>query len=140
MPRGMGDVQPRLSPDYVPVKRVGIRLFHDNLRSCTIVVIHPTRRYKVPYQCPTCNKIHERKAIHLNLDTQGSVIVSAGVFKRLQESGMPSLTVANEVQNPPSQTLFIGHTPKVFEVEEMDMGTSVGKIKVLRKKLWRRNG
>jgi hypothetical protein len=134
MPRGMGTVDNIQRPGVQP-KRLGIRLFHKTLKNCTIVIIHPTRKYKIPYLCPTCNKQHERKAIHLNLDDQGSVIVSAGVFKHLQESGLPDLSVANEVNNPPSQTLYMGSNPRSYDVEEIDMGSPSGRFTVIRKKI-----
>ncbi len=134
MPRGMGTVDNIQRPALT--KRVGVRLFHESLRNCTYVVVHPTKVYKPPHLCPTCNKHHERKSIHLNLDSEGSVIVSAGVLKDLQQAGMPGLSISNEVKDPPMQTLFMGSQPHVFEVQEVDVeGT---KLKVMKRKLFRR--
>jgi hypothetical protein len=123
MPRGMGPVQPQGTYESPPpVKRVGVRLAHATLRNCTWVV--PTRRKykKGPYQCPTCNKEHEFKTYHLNLDDQGTCIVSEQIFKNLKRLSLPDLSIANEVNDPPSQTLFMGSTPKVFNIEVRKRG------------------
>lgn len=135
MPRGMGPTTPpNLPPPPTPtIKRTGVRLFHKSAKSGTLVIIHPTRRYRQPFACPKCEKVHTRKAIHLNLDDQGSVIVSLGVLKELKEAGMPGLAIANEVNNPPPQTLYVGSNPKAFQVEEVDMGKK--RLTVIRKKL-----
>jgi len=48
---------------------------------------------------------------------------------------MPDLTVANEVENPPNQTLHIGSRSNIFKVEEID--TKRGPLTVLKRKLVR---
>lgn len=135
MPRGMKAVSPpKARPRPKPVKPTGVRLFHEDLRNCTIVVVHPKREYRVPFECPTCNQTHRWKAYHLNLDDQGSVIVSEAVYKRLREAGMPGLSVANKASDPPPQTLYMGGSPQVFEAEEISMGRGRRKLTVLRRK------
>ncbi len=134
--RGMGTVDNIQRPQGAGIKRVGVRLFHESLRNCVYVVVHPTKGYKHPYLCPTCNKQHERKSIHLNLDSEGSVIVSSGVLEDLRQAGMPGLTIANEVTNPPMQTLFMGSQAHAFEIQEVDVGGK--KLKVVKRKLFRR--
>lgn len=136
MPRGMGGSQPLIEPSGV--KRRGVRLFHKSAKGGNLVIIHPTRMYRRPFDCPKCQKVHTRKAIHLDLDDQGSVIVSLGVLKELKESGMPGLAIANEVNNPPPQTLYVGSNPKAYNIEEIDMGHGKNRLTVIKKKFLRR--
>lgn len=112
-----GEVPPQPSPP----KRVGVRLAHATLRNCTWVV--PTRRkLKVPYECPTCNQTHEHKMYHFNLDDQGTFILSIPGFEKLKKMSLPELSIVNEVKDPPSQTLYMGSTPKVFEIQKRKRG------------------
>lgn len=87
----------------------GVRLGHETLRNGTLVLFHPVKKYKNgPYLCPKCNLAHVNKSYHLDLDDQGTVIVSIGVFNALRELGLPGLTVLNEVAHPPTQNLSVG--------------------------------
>ncbi len=123
--------------DLIPrVRRIGIRLFHDTLRNTTYLVTHPSRVYRQPFLCPGCKAAHHMKTIHLVLDDQGSVIVSKGVFHELQEAGMPGLSVANEVEDPPSKTIVVNLGPQVFQEEHVE--TAGGRLAVVRKRFWRR--
>ena len=78
----------------------GIRLHHAAFASCTYVVELP-QLYPQPYQCPSCGKQHDRKAIHLNLDSEGDVIVSTEIYEKLKTAFMAGLELANEIDNPP---------------------------------------
>jgi len=117
-----GKTIPRVRP-----KRVGIRLAHATLRNCTWVV--PTRRkLKAPHECAVCNKTHEYKTYHLGLGDQGTVIVSVQIFERLKRLKLPELSIANEVNDPPNQTLYMGSNPKVFNLEERKRGLKPSMI------------
>lgn len=85
------------------------------------VVLHPTRKYTEPFLCPTCSVTHLKKAIHLQLDAQGAVIVSDGVFERLRECGLPHLEVSNEVRKPPHQIVGIGAQAGRFDILEHEV-------------------
>jgi len=81
----------------------GVRLHHRNLANCVFVADDLRRRYQVPFDCVLCGKAHDHKTYHLNLDTDGNVIVSPKVFERLREIGLigEDLEVLNEVREPP---------------------------------------
>lgn len=89
----------------------GIRLHHPQYRAAegtTInYVVETPQEYPVPYNCPACGVQHDRKAIHLRLDSNGDVIVSQQVYEALLTvPTMAGLVLENEVSNPPD--LFIG--------------------------------
>jgi hypothetical protein len=114
----------------------GVRLVHDSLRGGKYVVEHPTRRYRVPLLCPSCGKVHEHKAYHLELDGEGAVIVSEKVFQRLREAGLPGLSVANAVRRPPTIRLQIGDQLQAFEaVGYAKAPGRLPRLTVLRNKL-----
>lgn len=114
----------------------GVRLVHDTIRGGTFIVEHPRRRYRVPYLCPACGTVHQRKTYHLAIDGEGAVIVSPKVFERLRESGLPGLQVSNEVRNPPTIRLEIGNEVKVFEPQGVARaGDRLPRLTVLRNKL-----
>lgn len=83
----------------------GIRLHHPTFRAAaggtlTLVVELP-QPYPRPYACPDCGKTHDRKAVHLRLDSNGDVIVAPAIFTRLQEVFLAGMEVVNEVSNQP---------------------------------------
>lgn len=83
----------------------GIRLHHAELRNCTVAV-ECVRGYAQPYSCPLCNVTHRYKTVHLNLDNEGDVIVSTGVWEDLRDvPGLP-FTYDADVASPPA--LIIG--------------------------------
>jgi hypothetical protein len=84
----------------------GIRLRHPTARNGVFIVKH-TRAYKYPLFCERCHEFHPRKTYHLELDETGCVIVSEGVFKRLQEIGLAGFEIVNTVKNPPPIRLGI---------------------------------
>lgn len=91
----------------------GIRLHHPQLASCTLV-IETELEYPVAYDCPSCARTHERKAIHLRLDPSGDVIVAPQVLAELRKLPvMPAgLEVANEVEKPPPLVIGAIDQPK----------------------------
>lgn len=115
----------------------GVRLFHETARSTVVVVEHPTRKYKQPYLCPACNKVHMKKVVHLNVDQGGYTIVSPQVFEMLRESGLPSLTLVNTVSKPPPQRIAVdGHGLKgAFAILEHE--ATGGKFFVLKNRLFK---
>lgn len=114
----------------------GVRLAHETLRGQTLVLVHPTKRYRVPYLCPRCNEVHERKTVHLDLDGEGTVIVSPGVFEELREMGLPGLRVMNEVRRPPAQVISVGGSVAVIESRSrMEVQVAGGRLTVLKNKL-----
>lgn len=96
----------------------GIRLHHPTLAGVMFVVELP-KPYPDPYQCPTCGKLHERKSIHLRLDSGGNVIVSSTVFERLREVFLAGMEVAGEVANPPPLLVGAVDSPQTEIVEHL---------------------
>jgi hypothetical protein len=97
--------------------RGGIRLRHPSLRSAVFTVIHH-RRYTVPFACPACGTLHERKTYHLELDSNGEVVVSREIHERLRElRALPLVTVGPEL-NPQPITIQIGGPIQRFQVFE----------------------
>jgi hypothetical protein len=60
--------------------------------------------------CPTCHVIHPVKVVHLWLEPDGHVTVSAGVLDDLRKAGLPDLVLVNEVKKPPP--LKVGKVPR----------------------------
>lgn len=86
----------------------GVRLHHPTLRSCTFTVEDVLRPYRTPYTCPVCSVAHNapvthsHKTYHLDLDSEGDIIVSETVFAHLKTlPGLAGLLPKNEVQKPP---------------------------------------
>jgi hypothetical protein len=84
----------------------GIKLHHETLRNCTVAV-ECQRGYRAPYNCPLCNVTHNYKTVHLNLDNEGDVIVSTGVWNTdLKDHPNLPFIYADDVKKPPA--LIIG--------------------------------
>lgn len=81
----------------------GIILKHDTLVNQLWVVENPARPYgDGGYDCNICIGYHHvGKTTHLWLEPSGTCIVSPGVLKELQQTGMRHLTVAGYVKEPP---------------------------------------
>lgn len=92
----------------------GVRLTHETLRGVRVTVEHPTRAYRAPLMCPACGTTHRKKTYHLDLDGEGSTIVSPEVLQRLREAGLPGFSISNEVKRPPAQRVSVGG--QVFDV------------------------
>jgi hypothetical protein len=81
----------------------GVRLSHPTLRGVTYTLELRGRPYAEPIGCPVCNRFHEVKTYHLNLDGNGDVIVSETVYENLRKGGgLGQLRFANAVANPPA--------------------------------------
>jgi hypothetical protein len=110
----------------------GIRIAHSDIRGRPYVVTHPTRRLRQPMFCGRCNTVHTMKTYHLDLDGEGSVVVSETVFQRLREAGMPGLEALNHVANPPTQHVSItDETPPAYVGGVTEGFTYQGKFKRL---------
>lgn len=100
----------------------GIRLRHPTLRSgqdsTVTYVVELPQVYPVPYECMTCSRpnqpyVHNNKAIHLRLDSEGCVIVAVDIFAALQTAFLGGMELVNEVQSPPA--LKVGAVDKAKE-------------------------
>ncbi len=100
----------------------GIRLRHLDYANCLVTVPIPHRPFRTAYLCPTCNKAHAVKTYHLNLDDQGSVIVSTTIYERLKEVGLAGFELVNEVRDPPPIRLEMNGHLQVFDVKEIPDG------------------
>ena len=116
----------------------GVRLGHSGLRNTTLVLFHPVKKYKNgPYLCPKCGTSHVYKSYHLDLDDQGTVIVSVGVFNALRELGLPGLTILNEVAKPPPQHLAVGGVAQMVGslVSAKDAKKTFGRLDIVKNRL-----
>jgi len=75
------------------------------------------QEYPEPYDCPSCSKIHNRKAVHLRLDADGDVIVSSPVYESLKIVFFAGLEIMNEVEKPPVMTVGAVERPNIHVVE-----------------------
>lgn len=83
----------------------GVRIRHATLHSCLVLVPDLSRSLRKPYQCPTCNTVHACKTYHLNLDSDGTVIVSPEIWERLKRIQNHDFSLENEVRKPPPQVV-----------------------------------
>lgn len=96
----------------------GIRLHHPTLRSCTLVVeLEKEWSSRKPRMCPKCEKEHDRKAIHLDLDANGDRIVSQEIYESLLTVHLAGMEYVNEIEKPPTQLIGAVEQPKIHVVE-----------------------
>jgi len=87
----------------------GVRLHHPTLAAppggtlTFVVELESEWANRRPRLCPKCAREHDRKAIHLTVDSHGDTIVSAAVLEQLRTVFLAGFEVANEVENPPTQ-------------------------------------
>lgn len=92
----------------------GVRIRHATLHSCLVLVPDLSRSLRRPYQCPTCNTVHTCKTYHLNLDSDGTVIVSPEIWERLKGIQDHDFSLENEVPNPPPQVVGLDRDPALI--------------------------
>jgi hypothetical protein len=96
-----------------------VRLTHDDgLRNVIVTVTHPHLRYPSPQLCPSCHVLHAQKTYHIWFDDSAGAVVAPEVFTRLQQCGLPNMTVESEVVSPPSATLNMDRGKKIRVVHE----------------------
>lgn len=115
----------------------GVRLFHETARGGFVTVEHPTRKYKHPYFCSTCNKVHLNKTIHLTVDEAGYTIVSPEVLQLVREAGLPSLTIVNTVSNPPAQRVAVDGKGLRGAFAILEHEATGGKFFVLKNRIFK---
>jgi hypothetical protein len=85
----------------------GIRLQHPTARSARYTVVEPEVPYTSTFTCTPpelggCGGTHLFKTHHLNLDSEGNVIVSTGVYARIKDRlALDGFILGNEVAKPP---------------------------------------
>ena len=72
-----------------------------------VLVVDTGRIYPTPYLCPLCKRVEETKRWHLDLDGEGTRIVSSTVLERMTLLGLVAATGApftfeNVVEKPPT--------------------------------------
>lgn len=97
----------------------GHRLQHATLRFGMFTV--PLVWIPIPggYDCPTCQVKHMVKTTHLQLDSDGTVIVSQGVYENLKKAGLDvfELTRIGTVLNPPTLGVARGKSRAQIDAE-----------------------
>lgn len=97
-------------------KEGGIRIRHKTLKSVMLVIRDKARPIKAPEgyvfpKCATCGYPHDVKTYHLNLDSEGTIIVSLEIYRNLQKLvDHGGFDFANHVPDPPTQKIIL---PKV---------------------------
>ncbi len=101
------------------MKPEGIRIRHKSLKSVMLVIRDQSRPLKqtngkplpqnfVIDPCRTCGTPHDVKTYHLDLDGEGTIIVSTTVYEKLQAlADHGGFEFVNRVVNPPAQELKI---------------------------------
>lgn len=96
----------------------GIRIRHFKHRSTIVVIRDRARPFDTPTDCHLCG-VHVCKTYHFDLDAEGSVIVSTGVWAALRgmadhydrDTGTfypnAGFDIANKVPEPPTQRLVV---------------------------------
>ena len=86
----------------------GVRIQHPTERNCTFTLVEPTVPYRgEPIDCSVCHTVHTFKTWHIKLDESGAGIVSPEVIERLWRIPLNPFQIANEVEKPPEQKLFL---------------------------------
>lgn len=111
----------------------GLRIRHHTRRSqmlpvpCLHLPRDPDRLHLYP-PCGICKVVHPCKVIHLNLDAEGTDIVSEGVWAQLQRvPNWGGFRVVNTVENPPTKKMGLGE----IRVQDVIEGVDVGGILAL---------
>jgi len=109
-----------LDPQLKP-KAQGIRIRHKTLKGVLLVVRDQKRpipnphNYKLPI-CSSCMVPHDVKTYHLQLDDEGTIIVSKTVYERLSAlDDRAGFETSNTVNSPPTQTLQIPIAKKLIQ-------------------------
>lgn len=101
----------------------GIRLHHPTIMAPVgavvtyVVELEKEWANRRPRLCKSCDRFHDRKAVHLKLDSNGDTIVSAAVLEQLRTVYLAGFEVANEIENPPTQYVGAVEQPKLLVVE-----------------------
>jgi hypothetical protein len=69
-------------------KHKAVRLRHPTRRSCVWLVVLPSIRYPVPYDCHRCNQSHIFKTFHLDLNEHGEVAVHPDIYELFKANGI----------------------------------------------------
>lgn len=113
---------------------VGIRLHHPVLRAPAngvltyVVELEKEWAARRPRLCLHCSERqqdgtvirrveHDRKAVHLKIDSNGDTVVSTDVLEKLRSVFMAGFEVANEIVNPPTQYIGAIDQPQLLVVE-----------------------
>jgi hypothetical protein len=71
------------------------------LKGCSITVPDISTPLTAPYNCQKCHEVHLCKVYHLDLDGEGTTIVSPEVWMNLQRI-TTEFFMENEVKKPPT--------------------------------------
>ena len=105
-------------------KAEGIRIRHKTLKGILLVVRDQSRPLLTTDgkplppnfhldNCTTCGVPHDVKTYHLQLDSEGTIIVGRPIFEKLQGlADHAGFELANVVDDPPDQVL---HIPLVLQ-------------------------
>lgn len=90
----------------------GVRIQHPTKRSTTFTLVDNSRPYRGgAWTCPPppagCARTHEFKTYHFRLDETGAAIVSEEIIERLKRIPGQPFAIANEVAEPPVQTVIV---------------------------------
>jgi hypothetical protein len=82
----------------------GIRIRHPNSGAALYTIVSD-RPLQAPMLCMRCSRTHDFKTYHIDLDDQGTAIVSETVWGKLQEIPNQPFSLVNTVAKPPTIVL-----------------------------------
>lgn len=85
----------------------GVRVQHPTERNVTFTLSDASRPLRDTGECGACHRVHVVKTYHLVLDETGAAIVSREIVERLKRIPGQPFAIANEVAEPPSQTVQV---------------------------------
>lgn len=102
----------------------GIRIRHKTLKGVMLVIRDKERPFQKPHNnssfkfpiCSTCGYPHECKTYHLQLDSEGTIIVSTTVYDNLSKLiDKGGFDIVNMVAKPPTQHLVVPRADQIMK-------------------------
>jgi hypothetical protein len=104
----------------------GIRIRHHTRRSQMLPVplLHQPRLNVAAYpECGRCRVVHPCKVVHVDLDAEGTAIVSESVWAQFQRvPNWAGFRVVNTVSNPPTQGVGLDAIRVASIIDGVDVG------------------
>jgi hypothetical protein len=86
----------------------GLRIRHAEVTNRILTIVDRSRPYTVPLACDVCGVTHLWKTYHIELDDEGSAIVSPEAWAMIERIPAHGFSFTNEVRHPPAKTIGLG--------------------------------
>lgn len=101
----------------------GLRIRHREVTNRVLTIVDQGQPYTAPYECPTCHLIHVFKTYHVELDDEGTAIVSFEVWEKVQRIPAHGFQIVSTVEKPPLKILsFDPSRPAPSSGREVERG------------------